>query len=86
MAGSPIKHETRRIAREAILLALQRDGMTPEQALKPVMEKQLELAESGDTQAAAFIADRLDGRPAQQVALTGSEDEPLVTKIVHESR
>ncbi len=84
MAGSPIKHERNRIVREAILIALQRDGMTPEQVLAPTMAKQLELAQDGNTQAAAFIADRLDGKPAQQVALTGADDGPL--RIVHESK
>lgn len=84
MAGSPIKHEKQRIVREAILIALQRDGMTPEQVLAPMMAKQVAMAEDGDTQAAAFISDRLDGKPAQQVQLSGDADAPL--KIVHESR
>ena len=84
MAGSPIKHEKQRIVREAILIALQRDGMTPEQVLAPMMAKQIGKAEEGDTHAAAFIADRLDGKPAQQLQLSGDEDKPL--KIIHESK
>jgi hypothetical protein len=77
-----MKHEKQRIVRDAILIALKRDGMTPEQVLAPMMAKQLAQAEEGDTHAAAFIADRLDGKPAQQVALTGADDGPLVVEIV----
>ena len=81
MAGAPIKHEKRRIVHEAILIALREGDKTPEQVLAPAMRKQYDKALEGDTQAAAFIADRLDGKPAQQVALTGADDGPMVVKI-----
>ena len=81
MAGSPIKHEKRRIVQSAILMALGKDGLTPEAALAPAMSKQIEKANDGDTQAVTFLRDTLDGKPAQQVALTGADDGPLVVKI-----
>ena len=84
MAGTPIKHEKRRIVQAAILMALEKDGMTPEQALQPAMSKQLELANNGDTAAVVFLRDSLDGKPAQQLQLQGDEAQPL--KIIHESK
>ena len=84
MAGSPIKHERNRIVREAILIALGEEGQTPEQAFLPIARKHLELAKNGDTMSFREIADRLDGKPAQQVQIQGDADQPL--KIVHESR
>ena len=77
MAGSPIKHEKRRIVQAAILLALEKDGMTPEAVLAPAMQKQFDRAMEGDTQAAVFLRDSLDGKPAQQLQHTGADGEPL---------
>ena len=47
-------------------------------------EKLLDSFAEGDHIAAQFIADRLDGKPAQQLIHSGDEDAPL--KIVHESK
>ena len=49
--------------------------------LRGIAEKIVTLAEGGDVQALKEIGDRLDGKPAQQVALTGADDGPLVVKI-----
>jgi hypothetical protein len=84
MAGSPIKHERNRIVREAILIALKERGVLPEEALAPMAKKILEQAEAGDVASFREIADRLDGKAAQQVQLQGDEGEPL--RIVHESK
>ena len=84
MAGSPIKHERNRIVRDAILQALQIDGKTPEEALQPIALKIIEQAKNGDTMSFREIADRLDGKPAQQVQIQGDAEQPL--KIVHESK
>ena len=67
--------------REAILQALAEKGATPEQALAPAMLKQLEKANEGDTQAIVFLRDSLDGRPAQQLELTGDAENPVVQRI-----
>ena len=81
VAGSPIKHERNRIVRESILLALQKDGQTPEEALRPIAEKIIEQARGGDTMSFREIADRLDGKPAQQVQIQGDAEQPLVARI-----
>ena len=83
MAGSPIKHERNRIVREAILKALQKRGATPEEALAPFAEKILDQAAAGDVASFKEIADRLDGKPAQQVQLGGDgSGDPVVVEVV----
>ena len=52
--------------------------------LRNAAEKLLDLAEAGESWALQMLADRLDGKPAQQVQLSGDADAPL--KIVHESK
>jgi ribosomal protein L17 len=59
---------------------IQGDG----QRLRTIAEKLLTLAENGDIQALKEVGDRLDGKPAQQVQLSGDADAPL--KIIHESK
>lgn len=76
MAGSPIKHERNRIFREAIMRSLEKGGQTPEDALIPIADKLLEQAKAGDVASAKEIADRLDGKPAQQVDMILSRGEP----------
>ena len=82
VAGSPIKHEKRRIVQEAILLALSSSGQTPEEALAPAMKAQFDKAIGGDTAAAVFLRDSLDGKPAQQIQLGGDgSGEPIAHRI-----
>ena len=52
--------------------------------LRSAAEKLLDEAAKGESWALQMLADRLDGKPAQQVQLQGDADQPL--KIVHESR
>ena len=56
---------------------IQEDG----KRLREAAEKLLDLASAGEAWAIQHLADRLDGKPAQQVALTGADDGPLVVKI-----
>ena len=51
------------------------------EALRAIVEKQAIQAYAGDTQAQKEIADRLDGKPAQQVQLSGDADAPLVVRV-----
>lgn len=77
MAGSPIKHERNRIVQAAILSAME-TGQTPEQFVKPYADKLREMALSGDMSAMREMFDRLDGKPAQQVQLSGdAEGAPI---------
>ena len=81
MAGSPIKNERNRIVREAILQGLT-TGDDPVAGIKPFIDKLRELALAGDMSAMKEIFDRLDGKPAQQVQLSGDADSPLTVEIV----
>ena len=52
--------------------------------LRAAAEKLLDLASQGEPWAVQMLADRLDGKPAQQIALTDPDGEAL--KIIHESK
>ena len=52
--------------------------------LRGLADKLIELAAAGDVSALREIGDRLDGKPAQQLQLSGDENQPL--KIIHESK
>lgn len=50
-------------------------------ALNELAEKLLARAEEGDMSALKELGDRLDGKSAQSVTVSGDEDAPLVTRI-----
>lgn len=53
--------------------------------LRSIAEKLIERAEAGDVSALKEIGDRLDGKPAQQIQLSGDEDNPVrFEKVVRE--
>lgn len=54
------------------------------EALGHIAKVVVEKAIGGDKDAAKEIGDRLDGKPAQSLAVSGDEDQPLVTKIIRE--
>ena len=54
------------------------------EALRAIVEAQVRAAIMGDIAAQKEVADRSDGKPAQQIQLQGDEDHPLVSKIVRE--
>ena len=80
MAGSPIKHERNRIVQAAILSAME-TGQTPEQFVKPYTDVLRAKALEGDMAAMKELFDRLDGKPAQQVQLSGDPDAPLRHRV-----
>ncbi len=49
--------------------------------LRELAEKLIEKALGGDVTALKEVADRLDGKPAQQLQLAGADGEALVVKI-----
>ena len=57
---------------------IQEDG----KKLRDAAEKLLELASQGEPWAVQMLADRLDGKPAQQLQMTGADEGPLVVEIV----
>jgi hypothetical protein len=52
--------------------------------LRDSAEKLLDAASTGEPWAIRELADRLDGKPAQQIQVQGDADQPL--RIVHESK
>jgi HPt (histidine-containing phosphotransfer) domain-containing protein len=52
------------------------------QAVTRIAKKLLKMAENGEGWAIKELADRLDGRPAQDVNIGGQEDNPLVLEPV----
>ena len=93
--GAPIGNQNavkNRPWRMAIDRALEKKSRVDQiEALDEIAEKVVETAmrgpsyEKGDPWLSAVgeLADRLDGKPAQAVTLSGDADQPL--KIVHES-
>ena len=51
------------------------------QKLRDLAEKLVSLAEAGDVAALKELGDRLDGKPAQQVQISGDSDAPLVVSV-----
>lgn len=54
------------------------EGLT---RLEAACKAQLEKAEDGDTQAFREIADRLDGKPKQQIEASGPDGTPMQTIV-----
>ena len=61
-----------------------RSGKDKAEALEELAEKFLAAVEQGDITAWREFGDRMEGKPSQQLVLSGDEDQPLT--IVHESR
>ena len=84
-AGAPLGNQNarkeNRLWAETIRRAVAQNDA---QKLRDLAEKLIELGASGDVSALREIGDRLDGKRAQQVQLSGDADAPL--KIVHESK
>lgn len=54
--------------------------------LRAAAEKLLDLGAAGEPWAVQMLADRFDGKAAQQLQHAGADGEDLTLKIVHESR
>ena len=63
--------------------ALRRVAVQNPEKLRKACEKVLEDAMDGNLAAFSLLSDRLDGRPAQSVTVSGDEENPLelVTKV-----
>jgi hypothetical protein len=79
MAGSPIKHERNRLIRAAILRGIEK-GMDPVdyvhdlvvQPVKDVLQDK-DAPHAAKIAAANFFADRIDGKPAQEISVEKTE-------------
>ena len=49
--------------------------------LRSAAEKLLELAAAGDVPALRELGDRLDGKPAQALTVTGDPENPLQSRV-----
>jgi hypothetical protein len=67
----------------AILRALDKRGCGDRlKALDELAEKLLVAVETGDLAALKEFGDRIDGKPAQAVTVSGDEDSPLVISTI----
>ena len=74
--------------REAVRYALAKEGRSVEgddpayvRGLRIVAEKFVEAAKNGDPWALKELGDRIDGKAAQSLTLSGDEDAPLIQRI-----
>ena len=79
-SGNPNGKPVRKIWIAALNRAIAQDDAVK---LRLAAEKLLDLAVAGDIAAIRELGDRLDGKVAQALTLSGDADAPL--KIVHES-
>ena len=72
--GNNFSNKNNRLVADTLRrIAVQSDGAK----LRKMCESIYEKAEAGDIASAIFIADRLDGKPAQSVTVSGDPDKPL---------
>ena len=88
-AGAPFGNKNgakARLVEQALIREIkQRDLKDGDgETLRRIVAAQVDRALQGDPIGFDRVADRLDGKPAQQVQLSGDADAPL--KIVHESK
>lgn len=70
---------------QAIERALEKRSLVAQRdSLDDLAEKLIEQAEAGEQWALKELGDRLEGRPSQQIALTGSEGGPVTFRWVPE--
>lgn len=87
--GAPVGNQNAakgRVWRAAIERALERRSKADQvAAVDALADKLLDACEAGDLPALKELGDRLDGKPAQAVAIANDGDEPFrVEKIVRE--
>ena len=85
-AGAPIGNKNgakARLVEQALIRAIkQRDLVAGDgETLRAIAEAQIDRALKGDPLGFDRVADRLDGKPAQQVQLSGDPDAPLRHRV-----
>ena len=81
MAGAPKGNTNAKIENRLVTNALKRVAAQNPDKLKKACEKVLEEAVNGNLAAFNTIADRLDGKAAQALMISGDEDNPLQTVV-----
>ena len=86
--GAPVGNTNRatqyRIKRALESVLERRSKSEGKDALEAACEKLISNAESGDLQSFKELADRLDGKPAQSVAVGNEPGQQFITRIVRE--
>ena len=77
--GQPLKSRPMTDTLRELLEARGEDGRTHREV---IIAKMISLAEAGNVDAAKYICDRLQGKPAQAVELSGDERRPLRIEYV----
>lgn len=62
-------------------LALHSGGEGATKGLEKIAKKLIAAAENGDAWALKELGDRIDGKPAQSMTVSGDESAPLVTRV-----
>jgi len=88
MAGAPLGNKNAakpRIWHQAIERALEtrsKSRIDGKREIDALAEKLLDLVATGDLAALKEFGDRIDGKPAQQVTLSGDADAPLQVQSI----
>lgn len=88
MAGAPTGNQNaskgRRWAKaieDAIASRAHKNGKTPTEALAELANQLIEKVAEGDLPAIKELGDRIDGKSAQSVTLSGDQENPVVTEV-----
>jgi len=88
MSGSPLKHERNRLVREAVLRGL-RDGEDPVEYVERLVVQPVkdiladpESPDAAKMAAVNFLADRIDGRPSQEIVASGGGERLVDAGLV----
>ena len=79
-SGNPGGRGTEKPFRDALRIEIAEAGSDPKR-LREIARAMIDKAISGDVPAANFIADRLDGKPAQ--AIVGGDDGDNPVNVLH---
>ena len=87
MAGAPkgnknaTKGKPWRDAIDRALKTREKSRVDGKEALDELAEKLLSLCDEGDLQALKELGDRIEGKAAQSVVVSGDDENPLVTRV-----
>lgn len=76
------KPKSRAVSEEIRRLLQQRAPSTKRSNLEVIVSKLMALAREGDKEAIKYICDRLEGKPAQAVLLTGDDARPVTFRYI----
>lgn len=79
MAGRPPKEKS---FANMLNIALTAKGVSGETKLREVAEVLVSKALEGESWAVNMVADRTDGKPFQQIAVTGEEGGPIAVSMI----